>query len=245
MFVDWFTVIAQIINFLVLVALMHHFFYKRLVNAIDTREKRIENQMAEADQKNQQAARDMERARLDAEQIEQQRDQMLRDARQRADREHDELYQQALASVKTLETRWRQELEREKAIFFDQIRSKATAEILAVARRALNDLASADLQQCAVGAFLQSLSSLNGGSWRGGDLVVRSAAELTPEARSRIEQALRLRAGKDAQIRFECVPQMAWGLELSTNGTRIGWNPENYIGELEENLRRAFEQRTS
>ena len=54
MFVDWFTVIAQIVNFLVLVALMQHFFYKRLVNAIDTREKRIENQMAEADQKNQQ-----------------------------------------------------------------------------------------------------------------------------------------------------------------------------------------------
>jgi F-type H+-transporting ATPase subunit b len=244
MFVDWFTVIAQIVNFLVLVALMQHFFYKRLVNAIDTREKRIENQMAEADQKNQQAARDMERARLDAEQIEQQRDQMLRDARQQADREHDELYQKSLASVKALEIKWRQELDREKAIFFEQIRARATAEILAVARHSLNDLASADLQQCVVGAFLHSLHSLNGGSWRG-DLVVRSASELPPETRSRIEDALRLRAGEDAQIRFERAPQMAWGLELSTNGTRIGWNPENYIGELEENLRRAFEQRTT
>ena len=51
MLIDWFTVVAQIVNFLVLVALLKHFLYGRLVEAIDAREKRIAARLAEADEK--------------------------------------------------------------------------------------------------------------------------------------------------------------------------------------------------
>lgn len=242
MSVDWFTVAAQMVNFLLLVLLLRHFFYKRLLNAIDTREQRIALQLAEADQKNRQAAQDVERARAETERIQQQRNQMLAEGKQRADHEHDEMYQQAQTSVKQIETKWREDLEREKAVYFEQIRTRAAAEIVAIARRALSDLACADLQQCAVNSFLSSLPAINGGSWHG-DVVIRSAAELAPATQIQIEEALRSRTNGNTRIRFECSPQMAWGVELSTNGTRIGWNPENYIKDLEQNLRLAFEHK--
>jgi len=41
MLIDWFTVGAQIVNFLILVWLLQHFLYKPILNAIDAREKRI------------------------------------------------------------------------------------------------------------------------------------------------------------------------------------------------------------
>jgi hypothetical protein len=41
MLIDWFTVGAQIVNFLILVWLLKHFLYKPILNAIDAREKRI------------------------------------------------------------------------------------------------------------------------------------------------------------------------------------------------------------
>ena len=41
MLIDWFTVGAQVLNFLILVWLLKHFLYKPILNAIDAREKRI------------------------------------------------------------------------------------------------------------------------------------------------------------------------------------------------------------
>ena len=41
MLIDWFTVGAQALNFLILVWLMKRFLYKPILHAIDAREKRI------------------------------------------------------------------------------------------------------------------------------------------------------------------------------------------------------------
>jgi F-type H+-transporting ATPase subunit b len=49
MLIDWFTVAAQIVNFLVLVALLKHFLWGRLVRAIDEREKRIAGRLSAAE----------------------------------------------------------------------------------------------------------------------------------------------------------------------------------------------------
>jgi F-type H+-transporting ATPase subunit b len=48
MLIDWFTVVAQIINFLILVYLLKRFLYKPILNAIDEREKRIASQLEDA-----------------------------------------------------------------------------------------------------------------------------------------------------------------------------------------------------
>ena len=48
MLIDWFTVVAQAINFLLLVWLLKRFLYKPILQAIDDREKRIATQLQEA-----------------------------------------------------------------------------------------------------------------------------------------------------------------------------------------------------
>ncbi len=51
MLIDWFTVGAQALNFLILVWLMKHFLYKPVQDAIAAREKRIADELADADAK--------------------------------------------------------------------------------------------------------------------------------------------------------------------------------------------------
>src|SRR5580704_6043927 len=46
--IDWFTVVAQAINFLILVWLLKRFLYKPILHAIDEREHGIATQLAEA-----------------------------------------------------------------------------------------------------------------------------------------------------------------------------------------------------
>ena len=51
MLIDWFTIGAQALNFLILVWLMKLFLYAPILLAIDTREKRIAAELADADAK--------------------------------------------------------------------------------------------------------------------------------------------------------------------------------------------------
>ncbi len=48
MLIDWFTIVAQAINFLILVWLMKRFLYKPILNAIDAREARVAAELANA-----------------------------------------------------------------------------------------------------------------------------------------------------------------------------------------------------
>jgi F-type H+-transporting ATPase subunit b len=51
MLIDWFTVCAQALNFLILVWLMKRYLYKPVLAAIDAREKRIAGELTAADAK--------------------------------------------------------------------------------------------------------------------------------------------------------------------------------------------------
>ncbi len=51
MLIDWFTVGAQALNFVILVWLMKRFLYKPILDAIDAREKRIATELADAGRK--------------------------------------------------------------------------------------------------------------------------------------------------------------------------------------------------
>lgn len=240
MLIDWFTVVAEIVNFLVLVALLKHFLFGRLVAAIDARELRLATRLREAEEKNQKADERIESARLESEKQQREHDEIIAAARREAEQQRQDMLQKARESVRALETKWHEDLDREKSAFLDEIRDRATSEILAISRRALKDLACAELQQCAIDSFLTRLDKV-GASAFGNEVVLRSASELSPETRHRIEEALQHHTVNGAHVTFETAPQMAWGLELRTNGHRIGWNPDSYIGSLEENLRQALE----
>ena len=58
MLIDWFTVGAQALNFLILVWLMKRFLYKPILHAIDEREKRIAAELADADKKKAEAQKE-------------------------------------------------------------------------------------------------------------------------------------------------------------------------------------------
>ena len=58
--INWFTVAAQVLNFLVLVWLLKRFLYKPILKAIDDREKMIAAQIKDADDKEAVAAKEQE-----------------------------------------------------------------------------------------------------------------------------------------------------------------------------------------
>jgi F-type H+-transporting ATPase subunit b len=243
--IDWFTVAAQIVNFLVLVALLKRFLYGPLVAAIDAREKSIADRLADAARKENEAAARIEQLAKDAADAEREKAAILAAARADADRQRGEILVQARENVKALEAKWRDELERERAAFLDDVRRRSAAEILAVTRSALHDLASADLQRCAMNAFIGKLESLDPALLRAfaaHGMTVVSKEDLPPELRGEVQRTLEERLGAPTAITFQRAPAMAWGVELRGNGQRIGWTPDAYLDSLEDKLRGALDK---
>ncbi|MGO8820022.1 MAG: F0F1 ATP synthase subunit B, partial [Desulfomonilaceae bacterium] len=63
MLIDWFTVIAQIINFLILVFLLKRFLFDKITGAMDERERKISSTLDDANSTKRLAAEEAERYR--------------------------------------------------------------------------------------------------------------------------------------------------------------------------------------
>src|SRR6202161_4390474 len=95
MLIDWFTVGAQTLNFLILVWLMKRSLYKPILDAIDTREKRIAAELADADKKKAEAQKERDDFQRKSEAFEQQRAALLSKATDEAKAERQRLFDDA------------------------------------------------------------------------------------------------------------------------------------------------------
>ena len=93
--IDWFTVIAQVINFLILVWLLKRFLYKPILHAIDEREKGIATQLAEAEAKKAEAQKERDDFQHKNEAFDQERAALLKKATDEAKAERQRLLDEA------------------------------------------------------------------------------------------------------------------------------------------------------
>jgi len=63
MLIDWFTIGAQALNFVILVWLLKRFLFKPILHAIDEREKRIATELANADKEKADAQKESDQFR--------------------------------------------------------------------------------------------------------------------------------------------------------------------------------------
>src|SRR5580693_1866505 len=91
MLIDWFTVGAQALNFLILVWLLKRFLYKPILNAIDAREKRIATELADADAKKAEAQKERDEFLRKNQEFDQQRAALLNKATDEAKAERQRL----------------------------------------------------------------------------------------------------------------------------------------------------------
>lgn len=244
MLIDWFTVAAQIVNFLILVWLLKHFLYGRIIRAIEARERGIAENLADAAAKEKAAGEQLALYQAKLGDLEQQQASLLAQAKTEAERQQSEMLAQAREHVRTLEEGWQQDLDRERNAFLVELRRRAGAEILALARQTVADLASVDLQRCAVQVFLEKIRSLDRDACQAfakSELSIRTALDLPEETQVAIERALSERLEMPVTLHFEQVPGIGLGLELRGNGWRIGWSSESYLEALEQDLREVLD----
>ena len=251
MLVDWFTTVAQIINFLILVWLLKRFLYKPILRAMDQREQRMVNALDAANEQRTSAENERMAFEKKSQELEQQKLRILATATEQANEERKRMISAARDEVTGTEARWREALDHEKNDLCQEFASCMKGEVFAVTRQILSDLAHADLEACIADTFIQRLKSLESDEkcqlvaslGSSSAVVIRSAFDLPEKTRRQMEATVRGELSPVAQIQFVTVPDIIGGIELCTNGHKVSWSIQNYLSSLEKEVEQVMEKK--
>jgi F-type H+-transporting ATPase subunit b len=243
--IDWFTVVAQVINFMILVWLLKRFLYKPILNAIDERERGIARQLADAEAKKSEAMHERDDFLSKNEKFDKQRAELLKHASDEAKAERQRILAEARKDADTLRLKLQESLRSEQLHLSEEIVRWTHKEIIATARKALADLASESLEERMSEVFVlrfreltvEKKEQLAAALKRSNDSVrVRSAFNLSPVQQNVIEKAIRDSFAADIHVQFETVPELVSGIELVTDGQKVAWSITDYFATLERSL---------
>lgn len=245
MLIDWFTVLAQAINFLILVWLMKRFLYRPILHAIDEREKKIAAELADADAKKAEARKERNDFERKNAEFDQQKSELFSQATEDAKAERQRLIEQARQAADSYTT-IRQESLRIDARNLDKAFIQRTQqEVFSIARKALIDLAGVSLEERMCETFTDRLRDIDGMTKArltealkssSDPAIVRSAFQLSESQRQKIQQTFNEIIAKEILVRFETAPDVICGIELTINGQKIAWSLADYLSSLEENV---------
>lgn len=253
MLIDWFTVVAQIINFLILLALLKWLLFDRVVRAMDEREEKIATRIRNAQQKQddvEQRIKALDRERQEFEANQQQR---IEEAGKEAQDQRRELLKKAREEVERSRSDWEDALRRDQQEVIDQLGRQAGQGLQKAMRQALQDLADADLEDSIVRAFLNRVrdmdnelrqqfhASLESGKNR---VEIVSARPLSEDMQRAVAEALETQLDHDVKTVFDESPDLLAGLELRINGHALAWNLDRYLEGFQDALRQSLQGQT-
>ena len=255
MIIDWYTVIFQIINFLILVFLLRYFLYGPIIRAMDERERKIVEREQQADSSIKEAETEAESYRSRSEELRKNEELTMEKARAAADEEKSKLLNVARKEVEQSRKRWEDAFEREKESFIVELRQRIGRQACAVARRCLADLADADLEEIIRSRFINRLtelpeaeqqkfaSALKNAEYR---ITVSAAFDFPAAALKDLATMIKKLVKVDEaklEVKYKNEPELVCGLELAAGGHRVAWNIDDYLADVEEQILKGLEQK--
>jgi F-type H+-transporting ATPase subunit b len=251
MHIDWFVFLAQIFNFLLLMYLLKRFLYGRIIKAMDDREAKIAARFAEAEDLKVKANEASELYEKRNQMLNEKKEIMLNEATMAADDKRRELMEKVRVEVEQVKARWQDMLAREQDAFFYDLRQRAAKQLYATARKALSDLADADLEERIVDEFLRRIKALDEEksiqirkaiSGGGNKVVIQSAFGISEPRQTQIEEVLKKQITNGFTIRYMKQPDIVSGIELRVNGHKIAWSLNEYLETLVESLTETLQK---
>ena len=254
MLIDWFTVIAQMLNFLLLVWLLKRFLYQPILNAIDTREKGIAAKLADAEAKQAESHKEHDEFQGKNKTFDDQRVALMTKATDDAKAEHDRLVDAAHQEADGLRAAEATVLKNDQLHLVVQIKRMAQDQVFAIARKTLKDLATVSLEERVGEVFTRRLREMDAkGKEELGEALhgsteaslVRSAFDLPVEQKAAIQNALNETFSSVVRIRYEVDANAISGIELTARGQKLAWSISSYLDAFDEDLKQLLASQTT
>ncbi len=154
-----------------------------------------------------------------------------------------------------IEKKWEPEDERQRQMERtkrEQLQQQLVQQTYAVARRALQDLADAELEARAISVFLKRLQVLDESECQEiarvlaesqKAITIHSSFEIPQDKREQIAHQLQQKQLlDDRELQFSTSPDLICGIEMQLANRSIIWSLENYMQSLEKHLAVAVKE---
>lgn len=243
--IDWLTVAAQIVNFLVLVWLLQRFLYRPITQAMARREERIETRLSEAKAAREEVEAEAGRLREQRQALEAGWDEMLAKARQEAAALRARLEEDIREEMDARRSTWRSQLEDEREAFAARLRQRAGHQVIDIVGRVLKDYAGSDLAGQLADTFAERLADLDAderdklsaAASRAKDPArVESSVVLKPGVRGQITRAIHECVARDIEVEYEEDGDLLLGIRLTIGEQTVEWSAARFLHRLETTL---------
>jgi F-type H+-transporting ATPase subunit b len=243
--IDWITVAAQIVNFLILVWLLHRFLYGPIIKAMDDREAKIAARLRDAAEQKTNAEREANDYRAQREALEADKERILARAEEQAKSTQRSLEDAARSEVEKRRSEWLRQIEDEKEQFIRDMRRRSSGHVLALARQALSELADEDLAEKMAASFARQIEAVDPSlrerlakacRQAGNRAVIVSSVEFGAEAQRRITRAVHKGIADTAEVHYQQSGDVANGVELKVGSLTLAWSFATFLDELEQRL---------
>lgn len=251
--IDWLTVGAQIVNFLVLVWLLQRFLYRPVILAMARREERVENRLSEAKSAREQVEADAERLRRERQALEDAREDVLKAARRAAADLRTRLEDEIREDMEARRRAWLAHLEEDRHVFADRLRRQAGHQVIDIVGRVLRDFAGGDLAARVADTFQDRLAGLETGererlaeAARRAEkpALVESSLALADAARSRITRSVRDCVARDIEIDYSEDADLLVGIRLTIGVQTVEWSAKAFLDRLGTTMDEVVESAT-
>lgn len=251
--IDLFTFIAQIINFIILIILLYFFLYKKIIRAIDQREKKIRDEFEKAQEEKKAAEEEKSEYEKSLHELEERKEELLAKAHEEASQEKKQMLEQIRSEVEEKKRSWEKKIETQKKEFLQTLQKKIGSEVYGIAESILGEISNAELQKQIYLRFLENLKMLNDAqiadlkkSYRERkkeaiDLV--SSHELTSDEKNEIQSIFSQILEEEPKIHFDIDPEYTLGITVKFDGFRLSWTAKNYFEKLDKKFQELLEQK--
>ncbi|MEO6916264.1 MAG: hypothetical protein ABI151_11920 [Chitinophagaceae bacterium] len=245
MSVNWFTVIAQVINFLILVWLLKRFLYKPVLNAIAEREKKITAQIKDADDKQAVAKKEQADFKTRNEDFDAQKKALMAKAVADVEKQRGKLLADAQSEGDALRAKLEKTIKEKQESDSLSSADAIQQQVFAITRKALKEMASSSLEEQSVNTFITRLHALTGdekqkfiGAFKSNEntIFVRSAFDISAPQQAAVTDAVNETLGEQTTLQFTTSADLISGIELTTNGYKLSWSLTDYLQSLQNNI---------
>ena len=242
--IDWLTIAAQIVNFLILVWLLQRFLYKPITEAMRRREDRIEDRLSEAKTARRKAEEEAETLRRRQADLDERKEEILSSAREEARALRDRLEDEIRREVEEKRAAWRDHLEEEQGALVASLQRHAGHHVLDITGRILSEYAGTGISESTVATFARRLAALDedtrdrlrAAASDAQQAVVETGAALDGPAKGRITRALREALGADLVVEYREDDQIVMGARLTIGDVTAEWSAARYLDRLRAEL---------
>ena len=250
--IDLFTLIAQIINLLILLFLLRKFLYLPVLKAVADRQKAIADELQASEDAQKKARQTVKDCEKQMQKLEAQKHNILQQAHKDADKLAAELNDLAREEYLHTQKQWQQRMEAEQEGFERTVRKAISVQFNHFAQKALQQIADIDISDLAVNKFIKQLQNLPEAEQKvyaeafqdKKQIEIQSASALGDKNKTELEKCIRTMWNLSSKTKFVFTvnPELISGLCLVAEEQLIAWNLEEYIQQFGKNLNKEVTQ---